>query len=247
MSAIIAPPLLCAGVLLGITIEQFRHVRPQDAEAYHARVKAAIEQTNFTIGDEESGIWIGRDVPPTQAAVKLLRPNIILSRRYVNNSGGGRGAGTGGPGGPWECSVLIVHCKDSRDMVGHYPENCYVNIGQTIAEKRPREWQVGDVKIIGTEFTFELLEGGGTVGAQRIRRCVYNFLVVPTNSGMVIVRDIKGLNEAAEDYQKRYFGAAQFQFIMDDKFLREDRDRVFTTLLGSNPAILEALNSVEVR
>lgn len=240
LTAIIAPPLLCAGVLLGITVEKFGHVRPQDAEAYHARVKAAIEKMNFTIGDERSGIWIGKHIEPTQAAVKLLRPNIILSRRYSDNAGGGRFPSR-------HCSVLIVHCKDSRDMVGHYPENCYVNIGETLVEKRGREWQVGGMFIIGTEYIFERLDRS-RVGAQRARQCVYNFLVVPTNEGMVIVRDIKGLNEAAEDYQKRYFGAAQFQFVMDaDKLSREERDQIFETLLGSNLQIFEALNSLEVR
>lgn len=239
LTAIIAPPLLCAGVLLGITVEQFGHVRPQDAEAYHARVKAAIEQTNFTIGDERSGIWIGKDVKPAKAAVELLRPNIILSRRYSSED-------RTRPGSARQCSVLIVHCKDSRDMVGHYPENCYVNIGETLVERREREWQVpGIPTIIGTEFTFERFERG-PAGARRVRHCIYNFLVVPTNRGMVIVRDIKGLNEAAEDYQKRYFGAAQFQFVMTDDLKREQRDRIFETLLGSNPEIFRALNSIDV-
>lgn len=239
LTAIIAPPLLCAGVLLGITVEKHRHVQPQDAEAYHARVAAAINEMDFTIGDERSGIWIGTKIEPTKEAVKLLRPNIILSRRYNNEDAGRARAAR-------RCDVLIVHCKDSRDMVGHYPENCYVNLGETLVEKRDRAWQIAGLPtIIGTEYTFERFDRG-PAGARRIRRCVYNFLVVPTNKGMVIVRDIKGLNEAAEDYQKRYFGAAQFQFLMTDELKREDRDQIFETLLGSNPGVFQALNSVEV-
>ena len=238
LAAIIAPPLLCAGVLLGITFEKAGHVRARDAEAYHARVKAAILKTDFTVGDEQSGIWIGKDVDPTKAAVELLRPNVILSRRYSSED-------PARPQSSLVCNVLIVHCKDSRDMVGHYPENCYVNIGETLVDRRPREWSVpGLPKIIGTEYLFERFDRG-PAGTRR-GRCVYNFLVVPTNKGMVIVPDIKGLNEAAEDYQKRYFGAAQFQFVMSDDMKRDQRDQIVQTLLASNPGIFEALNSVEM-
>ena len=239
LTAIIAPPLLCAGVLLGIALEKSGHVRPQDAEAYHARVKAAIEEMDWSIPDERGSIWFGEEVKPTKAAVELLRPNVILSRRYTDDRGRSHSAR--------QCSVLIVHCKDSRDMVGHYPENCYVNIGETVAEKRDREWHVAGSTIIGTEYIFEQFDRSAS--ARRRRRCVYNFLVVPKGDGMVIVRDIKGLNEAAEDYQKRYFGAAQFQFVFNgaDELTRIQRDEIFEALLGSNPGVFEALSSVQAR
>lgn len=238
LTALIAPPLLCAGVLIGMAAEKSGHVKPQHAEAYHARAKAAIEEMDWMIGDEQSGIWIGEEIKPTRAAIELLRPNVILSRRYVDTRER--------PQSHRQCSVLIVQCKDSRDMVGHYPENCYRNLGEILVDKRKRDWQVAGVPIIGTEYSFERFERG-PVGVRRVRRCVYNFLVVPGRDGMVIVRDIDGLNAAAEDYQKRYFGAAQFQFVMADELKREERDQIFETLLGDNPAVFTALSDVEVR
>jgi hypothetical protein len=246
LTAILAPPLLCAGVLAGIAVEKSTHVKPHDAAAYHAHVKRAIDRIPSTIGGGDGeGIWVGEDVEPTKAAVQLLRPNIILSRRYIDTS-------TPGPGARPEerrCDVLIVKCWDSRDMVGHYPENCYVNAGDTLIDKRERDWQLGVWKITGTEYTFERFSQG-----KPTRRCIYNFLVVPGTAhpddgiaGMDIVRDIKQLNKAAEDYQRRYFGAAQFQFVMSADVSREKRDQIFRTLMGNNLEVLDALNDVAVR
>jgi hypothetical protein len=237
VAAILAPPLLCAGLLAGIGWEKSTHVKPQDARAYHARVKAAIAAMNYTIGDGNSGMWFGQNIDQPKAAVELLRPNIILSRRYTNTSDQDKFRTR-------ICDVLIVQCWNSRDMVGHYPENCYHNTGETLVEKRPRKWQIGERQIIGTEYIFERYSRG-----QPLRRCVYNFLVVPGEGPLRgIVPDIKAVNKAAEDYQWRHFGAAQFQFVFQANEVdsREERDRIFKTLMGSNMGVFDALENVNV-
>jgi hypothetical protein len=236
LTAILAPPLLCAGILGAIAVEKSTHVKPRDAAAYHARAKASIEQMDYTIGDVENGVWVGQDIEPTTAAVQLLRPNKIFSRRYTDTSSRtSRYSNT-------VCDVLIVQCRDSRDMVGHYPENCYRNGGEELIDKRNRDWVVGGVPITGTEYTFERYRRGHPV-----RRCVYNFIVVP---GAGIMRDIKAVNRAAEDYQWRHFGAAQFQFVFqaDEADLpRDKRDQIFSTLMGSNIGVLAVLNDVNAK
>jgi hypothetical protein len=234
LTAILAPPLMCVGLLGGIVVEKSTHVRPKDAAAYHARVKAEIERMDYTISDEENGVWVGAEIEQPKAAVELLKPNKILSRRYTNQS-------MKGPYASGVCDVLIVQCRDSRDMVGHYPENCYPNGGESMLEKRDRNWTVGDVVITGTEYTFERFRQG-----RPIRRSVYNFIVVP---GGGIQRDIKGLNRAAEDYQWRYFGAAQFQFVFQagDDLPQDKRDQIFKTLMGSNIGVLAVLNDVDAK
>ena len=236
LTAILAPPLLCVGILGGIAAQKSTHVQPKDAAAYHARAKDEIEKFNYTIGNTESGIWVGQDIEPTTAAVRLLRPNKIFSRRYTDTSARGDRYVSG------MCDVLIVQCRDSRDMVGHYPENCYPNSGETLLDKRNRDWQVGSELITGTEYTFERYRQG-----QPIRRCVYNFFVVPRSG---IMRDIKAVNRAAEDYQWRHFGAAQFQFVFqaDEADLpRDKRDQIFRTLMGSNIGVIAALNDVNAK
>jgi len=230
LTSILAPPALCAALLGGIVLEKARHVKPADAAAYHAHVFDAIEAMDWTIGDTEHGIWSGREIEQPKAAVQLLRPKKILSRRYTDSSG------KSGYGSRY-CDVLIVQCRDSRDMVGHFPKNCYPNAGETLVREEPRDWQVGNWLITGTEYTFERYSGG-----QPTRRVVYNFLFAP---GQGIVRDIKGVNKAAEDYQWRHFGAAQFQFVMDDSLSREARDGIFTTLMSNDLGVLDALSDLK--
>ena len=226
---------MCLGILGGIAAEKSTHVQPKDAAAYHARAKDAIDQMSVMISDE-NGVWAGQDREPTTAAVRLLRPNKIFSRRYTDTKARGDQFASG------MCDVLIVQCRDSRDMVGHYPENCYPNGGETLVDKRNRDWQVGNELITGTEYTFERYRQG-----LPIRRCVYNFFVVPRAG---IMRDIKAVNRAAEDYQWRHFGAAQFQFVFqaDEADLpRDKRDQIFKTLMGSNIGVIAVLSDVNAK
>ena len=232
LSSILTPPVLCAVMLGGIVLEKSRHLKPADAAAYHARVREAVLAMDLTIGDREHGLWAGKDIEQPKAAVQLLRPNVILSRRYTDTSKDSKTYGS-------TCDVLIVQCWNSRDMVGHFPKNCYPNAGETLVHEEPRDWQLEGRVITGTEYTFERYSRG-----QPTRRVVYNFLFAP---GQGIVRDIKGVNKAAEDYQWRNFGAAQFQFVMDDTLSREARDAIFATLMGNEIGVLDALNDLKTK
>jgi len=103
----------------------------------------------------------------------------------------------------------------------------------------PRDWNVGGKTICGYEYQFtEVWQG------QTSRTTVYNFLIVP---GRGIVRDMKGIEEAAEDYQQRYYGAAQFwvvfQGLASADRSREERDAIFSALLGPNIHMIETLTS----
>jgi hypothetical protein len=58
---------------------------------------------------------------------------------------------------------------------------------------------------------------------------------------------MKALEEAAEDYQQRYYGAAQFQVVFSglasaDRS-RDERDEIFAALLGPNLKVIETLKS----
>ena len=226
----LTPPVLSAGLLLGMVREQGRHLKPQDVEPYHARAKAAVEKVPYFIGP-----WTGQDEEIPVAAQKLLRPNAILSRTYVDSS-------------PSDyrsqlrvASLLVVQCRDSRDMVGHWPPICYRAHGMTLDEKYcgPRDWTVNGKVIPGYEYQFtEVFQG------QTSRTTVYNFLIVP---GRGIVRDMKGVEQAAEDYQQRFYGAAQFQVVFHGQASavqpREERDAIFATLMGPNIPLIETLTS----
>jgi len=233
----VTPPLLTLGLLAGIVAEKRTHLKPQDVEPYHARAKAAVEQVPYTIGT-----WSSRDEEIPTAAQKLLQPNAILYRTYVDGATDVDGGRTAAAREERSASLLIVQCQRTGDMVGHYPPICYRAYGMTQDEKhcRPRDWSVNGTAIPGYEYQFtEVLFQG-----QTRRTTVYNFFIVP---GRGIVRDMKDVERAAEDYQQRHYGAAQFQVVFhgpgSSDEARAERDEVFATLMGPNIRLIETLIS----
>ena len=229
LAFLLAPPLLSIGLLAGIASEKRTHIQPDDVEPYHARVRQGVEEIPYVIG-----YWTGSQKPVQLAAQKLLRPNIIENRVYVDKE----------PSADWRraATLLIVHCKDSRDMVGHYPPVCYPAHGRMELEnnRAARDWQVGDLTITGTEYQFS----DRTSGAEEYRTTVYNFLVAP---GTGVVRDMDNVRKSAEDYQKRYYGAAQFQVVFSAPALadltRAERDEIFHTLIHPTIPVIKLLST----
>ncbi len=226
VGSILAPPLLCVALLGGVELQRSTQLKPKDAERYHEWAKTEILKLDYSIGR-----WTGSDTPVPPAAVQLLKPNVILSRHYVDNLSNTNRSGD-------SADILIVQCRDSGDMVGHYPENCYPAGGERLDDKKEHTWLVKGVEIPLTEYLFTRSSRN-----QTYRRCVYNFLVVP---GRGIVPDMKGVNKAAEDYQRRYFGAAQFQVVMNADIPPEDRQNIFETLIGANVGVLRVLSATDV-
>ena len=233
----LTPPVLAIGLLAGVVGERRGHVKPADVDAYHAKAAEGIKAVPYLVG-----FWYGHDKEVTAAAQKLLRPNAILHRVYTYNDGTPqrrlRSAG-----------LLIVQCRDSRDMVGHYPPICYRTHGMTAetfsgCEAKPeaglaRNFQVGNASIEGTEYRFTRLAQG-----QVFRTTVYNFFIVPRKG---VVRDMKGVETAAEDYRQRYYGAAQFQVVFDslssNDITAAERDEIFATLMAPNLTLIQTLTT----
>jgi hypothetical protein len=222
---------MSVALLAGIVAEHRRYLTPDDFEPYHIAAKAAIQALPY-----DAGSWHAtdtNDVP--KAAQKLLKPNIILSRVYKDTSV----ASLDRPS--VKVSLLIVQCKQSGDMVGHYPPICYPSHGMEMTLAQERDWVVANKMVIpGKEYEFHQTTADG----QTFTSTVYNFLIVP---GKGIVRDIKGVEEAAEDYQQRYYGAAQFQVVFqslsNDALPQEQRDQIFTTLMEPALPVIKQLNT----
>lgn len=227
--AILASPLLCLGVLTAIAADNARHVKAQDAAPFHARAREAVEAFPYVIG---GGTWTGKDVEVPKAAVQLLRPNALVSRSYINQSAN------------WDSSIryadlLISQCKDSRDMTGHYPPICYPSNGEPEINSRPFRLNVNGRWINGIEYHFTARPD---TNSGMVRKSVYNFFVVP---GKGVVPDISDVRAAAANYQRRVFGAAQFQVVMDADHPQEDRDQVFITLIGADPDLIGVLDAAQ--
>jgi hypothetical protein len=224
---IFASPVLCLGLLAGIVAEDRTHLKPSDVEPYHARAKQVIEAWPKTISEGE---WSSKDDQLPISAEQLLHPNCSLSRAYTSS--------ILRPGGlPAQASLLIVQCKDARDMSGHYPPICYPAAGQPqIGKEQPFTMLFGDMTVSGKEYVF--LKNSLPVA----RQCVYDFFIVP---GSGCQPDMDGVRRTAGDYQKRYYGAAQFQVVMDADYPQDDRMTIFREIIGANAKALSVLNTVE--
>lgn len=216
ISAIISP-LLCVGLLAGAYAEKQHRVKPENVEPFHALAREEILSVPYQLNG-----WIGKDEPIPPAAMKLLHPNVMLSRMYVNP----------GEMGEW-CGLLIEECRDSRDMLGHYPPICYPAHGMTQVAATPRNWTVDGLPIDGMEYQFISTDGG-----QRHMLPVYNFMIVP---GVGVKRDMNDLEVAAKDYQRRYFGAAQIQMTFPSGLTQQEQDQIFTEVMAPNVGMLRTL------
>lgn len=235
---------MAASLLAGLAIEQQSHVKPTDVEPYHANARAAIKQIPYALAQ---GRWTGKDQPLPTAAQKLLRPNTFLSRIYEDNHKADFGPAATGPGRDRAATLLIVQCRDSRDMLGHYPPRCYRSHGMEQTSAEPRDWTVGDLVIPGVEYGFEQKLIG-----QTYRTTVYNFFVVPGGkTHEPLRRDMDTVRDAAEDYQQRYYGAAQFQVVFQGLssagLPRAERDEIFRTLIEPTIPLIKTLSSGGLR
>ena len=227
----IIAPMLSIALLSGIAMEKRSQVKPADADPYHARVRAALDKDTGLVPRRIEPYWVGTDSDLHPAAVKLLRPNATLSREYRDTRT------TNYYRSP--VTLMIVQCRDTRDMAGHYPPICYPANGYTSiagTDDKPgevRDWYINGIHIPGMEYRYATTRRGAT---ERVAIC--NFMIVP---GKGIVRDMDGIRKAAEDYQQRYFGAAQFWVVMDANLPAEQRNEIFEQLISPNVPVIQTL------
>ena len=212
-------------VLLMLMMGAASFVRPGrgDAAPYHRAVADAASTIPQRIGD-----WVGTDVEAPREAIKLLNPNVLRSKRYINEKTGE------------SATLLFVHCKDAGDMAGHYPARCYPTQGWIEVDRQPKDWHISGLTIEGSEYTFSLLRPEGT-----IRMVVDNFIIMPDGRTL---RDIDGVYDAAADYKTHFYGAGQMQLLTEASMSDRRRNEVFHEIVGANMAVIDAVRSgFEVR
>ncbi len=196
----LAPLAISIALLAGVAWETGARPRPEDAAPFHRRVREFFDSLPYRVGP-----WVGTDHAPTPAAQQLLRPNVLVSRSYRN-------AETGKT-----ASLLFVHCRDSRDMSGHYPPVCYPAHGwrgeHEVSEQVVR---VGSMDIPIARYVFE------RSGFNRHQKIVIAQAFVLPRRGFATTMD--AVRTAASDYPTRAFGAAQVQVVMSAG-LREEEER----------------------
>ena len=237
-------PGTAALLLLGVWLHQSRYASAQAYDGYHARCRSAIAAIPTQIGP-----WIGTEIPLPQPALDLLDPNAQRNIRFTDYSP----AALSGP--DRRVSVMLVQCRLAKDMQGHYPPRCYPAHGARLLNAEPRQWVLRDAEggltISGMEYHFVEPDRitrdlpPGLLGDESLalgrRRVVLNFMIVP---GAGIRRDMKGVNDAAEDYKQRHRGAAQVQVVFDPSLAlpdRRERDAILVELLSAAMPALRVL------
>jgi len=174
------------------------------AAEYNAAVRTSIEQIPYRVG-----AWVGVDSEPTQAAVRLLTPNKILQRRYINSTTGA------------SVSLLIVHCGDVRDMLGHYPPVCYPAHGWRAVATEPTV-----ISVNGAPASTRLYQFSRREDMVEHRMSVLDFFVLPGQQ-RVIFADMDEVERAARSGASGGLGVAQIQLVFAGDASVEDR-RVVT-------------------
>jgi hypothetical protein len=215
-------------VLAGFYLATKDQPTADSAAPHHAELAKVVEQLpDRLVGTQ--GEWVVIDRPPVPpAAQQLLRPNALTARVLRNDALGA------------QASFIVVQCRDSRDMAGHYPPNCYPAHGW--------KWQEAP----GPSSSVQVALPGKTVtvpyqlyrfrqpGFPRERQIkIFSFFAIP---GRGLVPDIGSVRKAAEDYRVRPYGAAQIQVIVDGSV--EDAQAVawFTDLMVASGELALALS-----
>jgi hypothetical protein len=190
---------------------------PGDASPFHEAAYKAISAVPMTMGD-----WEGTEIPIPTSARALLKPNIILSRSYRNRVTSDRG------------TLIIVQCRDTRDMAGHYPPICYPGQGwKKVGEYVPVELHIASRPVVAVRYEFDRPD----LGTSR-RVVVYGFFAVP---GAGFPSDMQQIRAIASDYVSRPYGAAQIQVVLDDSVEAQREVEVAEALLNSVSSVLDLL------
>lgn len=211
-------PGLALLLLCGVAIEAASRPKPEDAEPYHAKVHRAVDAIPYRLGD-----WVGQDMAIPPAARALLRPNALFSRSYENLRTNR------------QVSLVIVQCKDARDLNGHFPPICYPSHGWKMVDTQPMKWQMRDVTVPGMEYHFTM-----SVDEQGPRKVVANFMILPDGS---LVKDMKAVGAAAADYLRHLYGAAQVQVVMHSNIPADERIQIVEELIGAIAPVVDVIRS----
>jgi hypothetical protein len=218
-------PAVSAVLLVGIIAMNFSFgmFTPRNiplADGYHERVRDSIEAFPYRIGD-----WIGSDMPVQEAAQRLLRPNKLFQRGYTNPETGHM------------VMLLVVHCKDTRDMVGHFPPNCYPANGWVQLDERAEFLTWSGQEHPAVRYTF----ARGTLGQKR-EMSILNFFVLP-DAELPVVATMSEVNRAAQASARAGLGAGQIQIMADLSMPEDEREQAVAEFVRALDPVIGAIAS----
>ena len=217
MSRTLAYRLIAVAILLLAGAHRYLATRmPAGTEAYHARIREAATTIPSHIGS-----WVGRDQPIEVQALSVLKPNLMISREYVNLENGVRAGFT------------FTHCRDAHDMAGHFPPRCYPANGWTPKASRPHDWVAGDLRFTGMEYEFNIEKLGRSQSV-----VVANCMLLPSGQ---IVRDMDGIARSMGGVKGQWSGSGQIQVSFDASIGDEQRHQAVEALLRGYRPLIDAV------
>jgi len=214
-------------LLAGAAADMLRRPRPSDAEPFHQRIR----EIGNRLAQQEIEGWTSRRQKMEQSATALLRPNFELQREFTRVL----------PDQPAQrLSLMIIQCKDARDMIGHNPLNCYPCSNWQLVGVSDVDWTVRDSSgaqrvVPGREYEFVKQEGG----YQMRRQFVDHLIILPDGR---LVRRVEEINAAEADRSRRFYGAAQIQLLFNESFTEEQRRAIFAEVIGAHMELIDALS-----
>ncbi len=170
------------------------------------------------------GTWIGQDVDVPVQALAVLKPNVMISRRYTNVENG------------TVAGLMLVHCGNAHHMAGHFPLRCYPARGWVLQSAESRDWDAGGINITGSEYHFHLDALSNHADDQSI--VVVNCLLRPNGQ---ILRDMDHMSRTIIGAGGAASGAGQLQVYFDSSVPREQRDAAVETVLGGCKPLIQAI------
>lgn len=216
-----APGLAAAMLAALLVLHVFERGTSGNIDQYLARVAEEVDAVPARIGP-----FLGRETEVAPGAVKLLRPNRILQRRYTNIDS---------PQQEW-FSLLIVHCGVATDMNNHFPPVCYPNSGWKLeGEAEDVVVQVNGMDIPARRYRFQRPD---ELFAEPMD--ILSFFVLP--SGQVRFGGDMGLVDMSSRYPwTDKLGAGQFQILTPAGMSEEMRGEIWDQVLGAIAPVLYAI------
>lgn len=213
-----AAPFVAAAMLIAaLTTGAFSTEASVDVEEYHADVREAIENIPYRIGS-----WVGDDLETQPAAIKLLKPNKLLQRRYVDPATGR------------SVSLLVVHCGDMRDMRGHYPPVCYPAHGWRMDDSETSSFSANGQQYPGKEYRFSRALSGSDLEME-----IFSFFILPDGT---IAPDMETLSRMAGRRAMAGLGAAQVQIIGGEDLPEEEQRKLVDQFVDAIESMIRTID-----
>lgn len=214
-----AAPLMTAGLLLALAfVFPNRTTVDQSTVSKLEAVKQAVMQVPYRVGR-----WESARIEVPVAAVELLHPNAILSRRFEPIDGGP------------SIGLLLVHCTDARDMRGHYPPICYPSAGWELISSSSDSLTLRQDAVPVAVYTFSRFSEIGV--ETRIR--ILNVFVLPDGS---LTPEMDDIGTLADRWAVSSSGVAQLQIVSPLTIDDETALTLASELLEALPDLLRSLD-----